>query len=310
MHGLRDWHDRSGADEPLDQPGIAAGGDGGNAERDRDGARHELSVAGCVDREWRCRADDGGELHNDCGKYQWDKAGAAGGSAAAGAEFEWGPIEPGSAYGDERAAVAECAVDYDDAAAQRAGGNSVQGDTGCGRGDNALSVECCVGKPAVGIDAVERRSHFRNADGERNFDLQCFGDGLHIEASETGGHVFDCGYSCAEHTGGAEHQRDRAAFGTGEYIVCRSAERERRNAGLYLVAGFGTTAGRPGAFKRGRGFGNANGEWDLDLHGRGEGQRIAGTDAVGNRVDHSECSAEQADNYVNEPECGEQRKLL
>jgi hypothetical protein len=103
VRGLRDRYDRSGDDEPLDQPGIATGGDRRHPKRYCDCAGRELSVAGCADRERQCSADDGGELYNDCSEYQRHNAGAAGGPAVAGAEFRRSPVEPGCAYGDERA---------------------------------------------------------------------------------------------------------------------------------------------------------------------------------------------------------------
>ena len=54
-----------------DQPGVAPGGDCGNAKRHCDGAGREFSVEGRADSEWQRSADDSRELHNTRREYQW-----------------------------------------------------------------------------------------------------------------------------------------------------------------------------------------------------------------------------------------------
>jgi len=142
-------------------------------------------------------------------------------------------------------------------------------------------VECLVGKSALRADDVQRRSDLRDSKRERYLQLQRYGHGLRVKDPEQDGDVFDCGDCCAERGDGAEHQLGRTEFGTGCFYICRIAERERRNARLHMVDGFRRSSGRIGAFERRCYLRHSDGEWDLDVYGSGEGQRIARADGFG-----------------------------
>jgi hypothetical protein len=68
-----------------------------------------------------------------------------------------------------------------------------------------------------------------------------------------------------------------------------------------VVADFGQAASRPGALKRRSDLGHANGKWNLNVRSPGDGQRIAGTDTVGFRVNYGERGGgDSADDYVDQ----------
>jgi hypothetical protein len=77
-----------------------------------------------------------------------------------------------------------------------------------------------------------------------------------------------------------------------------------------VVDRFGKAAGRPDAFELGRYLGHADSEWDRDVRGQGEGQRIARADGIGIGVDNDKCGAQRIDDHVDEPCCSEERNCL
>jgi hypothetical protein len=166
-----------------------------------------------------------------------------------------------------------------------------------------LHVVDFVGQPAGGPEPVERRRDLGYADIDAKFDIRGCGDGQRITDGLCTG--VDHGFG-----GCADDHVDEPGGGNEWQLLQLDTECDGWDSEFHVVDFVGQSAGGSEYVERRRDLGNADGIRYIDVHSCGEGQRITGADCIGPAVHHGKCSSEQADDYVDEPRCGADRKFV
>src|SRR5581483_7242952 len=165
-----------------------------------------------------------------------------------------------------------------------------------------LHVVDCIGQSAGGSDDVERGCDFWHPDSYWDLDVHSCGEGQWIAGADV--IVAGDDQGCAD---GAEYH-EHACCGQGWQFVQCDAERNWRNAELYMVDFFGKLAGRIDDVQRRCDLGHADSDGQLDVHDCRAGQRIADTDGIRAGVNHGFAGC--AGDHDDEPWCGAGWKLV
>jgi hypothetical protein len=136
----------------------------------------------------------------------------------------------------------------------------------------------CVGKPAGRIESLQYGSDLRHADRERHVRVYGGGTGQRIACADGVGTGVHHGERGGEHV---DNYVDEPGSGEKRKLLQCDAERKWRNSGIYVVDCVGKLAGRAFAIERRRNFRDADGKWHGELHGDGDGQRVACADGLG-----------------------------